>query len=103
MTHLYEAIEERVSAWRDSHYACDEYQAIAKILDFALMEDGSNQFLRAAQLKALETYWYLRLKLDTPTVPQLYKTLFPKRGERRAALGVSRKVHFPNRIAILMA
>lgn len=92
MTHLYKAIEERVNAWRDSHYACDDYPAIAEILDFALMEDGSSQFLRAAQLKALETYWYLRLKLDTPTVPQLYETLFPKPGERREALGVSREV-----------
>ena len=45
--------------------------------------------MRNAQFRALETYWYLRLKLGTPTVPELYERLYPKPKDRLAAMGVS--------------
>ena len=40
-------------------------------------ETGSLSYLRAAQLRALEVYWYLRLIEDTPRFPDLYRTMFP--------------------------
>lgn len=92
MSHLYKALEECVDAWRKAHYECESYPAIREILEFATAEDGSRPYLRSAQLRALETYWFLRLKLDTPTVPELYETLFPKLGDRREAMGISRQV-----------
>jgi len=40
-------------------------------------ETGSLRFLRPPQLRALETYWYLRLIEGTPHVADLYQRLFP--------------------------
>ncbi|MDP1165850.1 hypothetical protein, partial [Klebsiella pneumoniae] len=80
-----------VATWRDGGYQCTEYPVIAEILNFATTENGGGElrYLRRAQFRALETYWYLRLAQDTPTIPQLYEKLFPKLGERLAAMGVS--------------
>lgn len=89
MTHLYQALNEKVNAWRDSGYACADFPIIAEILHYAREEDGSLRYLRAAQLLALETYWYLRLEMGSPTIPELYEKLFPKPGERREAMGIS--------------
>lgn len=41
---------------------------------------------------ALETYWYLRLVLDTPGVPRLYEQLYESRNDRLAAMGISPEV-----------
>jgi type III restriction enzyme len=35
------------------------------------------RYLRRAQFRALETYWYLRLVLNTPRIGDLYTLLFP--------------------------
>ena len=93
MNHLFEAIAIRVDTWRAARYPCVAYPAIQEILDFALEDDTSGQlrFLRRAQFRALETYWYLRLVLDTPRIPDLYATLFPTKSERRAAMGLNSK------------
>ena len=45
--------------------------------------------LRAPQLRALETYWYLRLIEKTAHVFDLYTRLFPKVTERMTALGMN--------------
>lgn len=93
MNHLFEAIAGRVDEWRVGRYECAEYPAIQEILDFALEDSAPGQlrYLRSAQFRALETYWYLRLVLNTPRIPELYETLFPKKSERRAAMGLHSK------------
>lgn len=94
MSYLYQALSERIDTWRAENYPCDAYPAIREILEFAVEDDESGQlrYLRRAQLRALETYWYLRLVLDTPTIPDLYATLFPKLPERLRAMGVDAKL-----------
>ena len=93
MSHLFQALAERVDAWRTARYDCPEYPAIREILDFATEDTGTGQlrYLRQAQLRALETYWYLRLVLNTPRIPELYTTLFPAKSARRAAMGLNSK------------
>ena len=89
MKHLYEAIQERVTTWRSEHYPCAEHPAIGEILEYAVLPESDNlRFLRRPQLRALETYWYLRLVEGTPRIPHLYSRYFPKPSERLAALGV---------------
>ena len=54
-------------------------------------ETGSLSYLRAAQSRALEVYWYLRLIEDTPRIPDLYRTMFPPDEDMAAhldALGI---------------
>jgi len=74
--HLYEALATRVSQWRSEHYPSDQYPAIAEILEWAANPDVSSFRLRAPQLRALETYWYLRLVLGTPHIFDLYQSIF---------------------------
>jgi len=90
--HLYEALQDKVSNWRNAHYANADYPAIAEILQFGHEDDGELRYLRLAQLLALEVYWYLRLEMGSPTIPELYEALFPNLGERREAMGVSREL-----------
>jgi len=93
---LHEALAKKVDAWREEGYPSD-IPALAEILDFAVEgveggepwpRSGQLRFLRAAQLRALETYWYLRVVERTPTIPDLYRRLFPTTSERLAALGL---------------
>lgn len=94
MTYLYQALSGKIDEWRDSNYPCDNYPAIREILEFAVEDDETGQlrYLRRAQFRALETYWYLRLILGTPAIPGLYAKLFPKLPERLRAMGVSAKL-----------
>lgn len=89
--HLHQLLAAKVDEWRAQHYPCESFPAIAEILDHARIDgqDGQLRFLRHAQLVALETYWYLRLVLDTPTIPRLYEALYPKLSDRLHAMGVS--------------
>jgi hypothetical protein len=90
MAHLHQALREAVDHWREANYANGDFPAIAEILQYAIASEvGSLRYLRQAQFRALETYWYLRLQLDTPTVPELYRRLFPKQKDRLAAMGIS--------------
>ncbi len=89
MTHLFQALAQRVDAWRTDRYSCPDYPAIREILEFAQDEQGQLRYLRRAQFRALETYWYLRLVLNTPRIVDLYAELFPGLGERLQAMGVS--------------
>lgn len=78
MDYLYELIQQRVDTWRDDGYPTDDYPAIADILDYAtLPETDTRRFLRKAQLRALETYWYLRLVEHTPHIFDLYQRYYP--------------------------
>lgn len=94
MAHLHEELANRVTIWRGENYACGDFPAIEEILDFADEDNDSNQlrYLRKAQFRALEVYWYLRLKLSTPTIPQLYELLFPELPQRLKAMGIDSKL-----------
>ena len=86
---LYEALAMHVAAWREENYKHEEYPAIAEILEWASNPDVPSFRLRKPQLRALETYWYLRLVEDTPHISDLYTHLFPKVTERLTALGIT--------------
>ena len=60
-------------------------------MEFAVEDAAGGQlrYLRRAQLRALETYWYLRLVLDTPRTPTLYAALFPDPEARCTAMGLT--------------
>ncbi len=93
MTELHAEIAQRVDAWRAGGYPHDRFPAIGEILDFALEAETAStastpRYLRAAQLRALETYWYLRLVEGTPHIAELYRRLFPG-PERLDALGLT--------------
>lgn len=91
MTHLYAALASRVDAWRQAGYPCPAHSALAEVLAFAIEDADSGQlrFLRKAQFRALETYWYLRLVLNSPKVPALYEMLFPDIESRSQAMGLT--------------
>ena len=91
MNHLFQALAVRVDEWRKARYECPDFPTIGEILDFALEDPATDQlrYLRRAQFRALETYWYLRLVLQTPKVPELYAALFPDPEERRHAMGLT--------------
>jgi type III restriction enzyme len=82
-----------VRTWRDAGYPHEAYPAIAEILGHAVEGDGPAaplRYLRAAQLRALETYWFLRLVEGTPRVAALYERLFATNRERMEAFGIHR-------------
>ncbi len=88
MSHLHQVLAGKVDQWRKGGYASD-YPAIAEIFEWASdPETGELRFLRRPQLKALETYWYLRLVEGTPHVFSLYQRLFPSPPELLDALGL---------------
>lgn len=85
MTHLHKELADAVTQWCDEHYVTEDTPAIAEILQYAVeSETGNLRFLRTMRSSAaLETYWCLRLKLNTPTVPELYdwsRTRWMRRG-----------------------
>jgi hypothetical protein len=89
MKHLYEVIQDKVNGWRTDHYACPDYPTIGEILEYARFPESDDlRFLRRPQLRALETYWYLRLIEGSPRIPGLYSRFFTKPADRLAALGV---------------
>jgi len=91
MAHLNQAIAARVDEWRAGGYRTEGYSAIAEILGFARLPDHNTpHYLRHPQLRALETYWYLRLVENTPRVFELYRRFFPRQTELLAALGLDR-------------
>jgi hypothetical protein len=94
---LHEELADRVAAWRAAGYP-SAYPTIGEILEYAVEseeldkpfpESGSLRYLRAPQLRALETYWYLRLVEHTPHVKDLYRSAFPSNNARRKALGLT--------------
>ena len=78
---LYESLKQSALEWRQSGYACDGYPMIGEILAYQMerREDvPTPKFLREPQLLALEVYWYIRLKLQTPHIIDLYKHYYAK-------------------------
>jgi type III restriction enzyme len=73
---LYESLKSKVAQWRSANYESD-YPAIGEILEYNYDPETQNlRYLRKAQFEALEIYWYLRLKEDTPHIFDLYRKLF---------------------------
>jgi hypothetical protein len=90
MNNLHQQIAARVDHWRADGYPSTDFPSLAEILDWSgEMETGNLRFLRRPQLRALETYWYLRLVEGTPHVFDLYQRYFPKPRELREALGLT--------------
>lgn len=77
MSQLYEALAGQVTGWRKKNYKHPDYPVIGEVLEWARDPDGSGFKLRVPQIRALETYWYLRLVEETPHIFDLYKKLFP--------------------------
>jgi hypothetical protein len=76
MTHLHQHLSSRVDQWRAANYECGDHSSIAEILEWGKeTATGNLRFLRRPQLRALETYWYLRLIEKTPHVFDLYKKI----------------------------
>ena len=92
MAQLHEQLAAAVEDWRKQGYPCDAHPAIAEILEWSQDTDaGGLRFLRRPQLRAVETYWYLRLVLNTPHVFELYRHFCPRPRELREALGLTQK------------
>lgn len=91
MTELHQALAARVAGWRDEGHRHDRFPAIAEVLGFAHEDDEARQlrYLRAAQFRALETYWYLRLVEGTPHIADLYERCFERVTDRLTALGLT--------------
>jgi type III restriction enzyme len=94
VSHIHALIYERVSAWKLRAYECENFPAIAEILEFQTTqpEPGGpieNRYLRSAQIDALVVYWYLRLVENTPPILDLYKSAYPLKSELRQALGLN--------------
>ena len=89
MISLHEHLAGLVDRWRMVGYPFEPFPAISEILDWcAGAESGGVHFLRRPQLRALETYWYLRLVKNTPHITSLYAEFYPKQTEYLAALGL---------------
>lgn len=86
---LYTLLTPKVDDWRAAGYPSPDYPAISEILNYAWLTPHSQpRSLRLAQIRAIETYWYLRLIEGTPQIIDLYKRLFPKTSDRLEALGL---------------
>jgi len=89
VTHLHERLAAAVQDWRGGGHEVEAYPAVGEILEWASGIEGiSEQYLRTPQLLALETYWYLRLVRNTPSVTELYRSLFPSHTEFLKAIGL---------------
>ncbi len=89
MLTLHQRLSTRVAEWRDADYPSESFPAIGELLEWSrIPESGELRYLRQPQLRALETYWYLRLVEPTPHIVDLYRRLFPSVPELLAALGL---------------
>ena len=77
MSTLIEKLVQDTGQWRKNDYPHEDYPAIEEILTWASEPEGDGFRLRAPQLRALETYWFLRLVKGTPKISDLYEQYFP--------------------------
>ncbi len=92
MPFLFDKLKQSALEWRKDGYECDEHPLIGEILAWQMEppEDSPTlKFLREPQFSALETYWFVRLRLGTPHILDLYKHYYGKDKEALFdALGV---------------
>ena len=86
---LYLKILEGAIEWRKQGYPCEQYPAIKHILHYNFTKDRGYTFLRPPQFQALEIYWYLRLKHNTPHFLDLYKIFYSDQIDCLKALGIN--------------
>lgn len=58
---LFERLKAKTAEGRKQGFPHEVFSPIAEILEWATSPDGSGFRLRPPQLRALETYWFLRL------------------------------------------
>ncbi len=98
MESLHLKIIEASEKWREDGYPCEGYPAIKYLLEHNYNADSGYRFLRPPQFEALEIYWYLRLKLSTPSFLDLYKHFYPTKSELYQALGIASNDDFNKRL-----
>jgi type III restriction enzyme len=90
--HLHQAIANEVTEWRAGDFAVEEFPAIAEILEHQVVVNDAgtreSRFLRAPQMDALNTYWWLRLCAGTPHVLELYQRAFSTKKELLESLAL---------------
>ncbi len=92
MNHLHQIVSSSRQEWGKRGYPCDEYPAIAEILEYQIeQETKTPRYLRLPQIVALETYWHLRLVEKTPHIFDLYKKFFTTRNDLIKALGIPKQ------------
>lgn len=90
MSQLHQVLAPKLEQWRKDGYPVPDYPAISEIFEWASdLETGTLRFLRRPQLRALETYWYLRLVENTPHVFALYQKMFATPTDLLDALGLA--------------
>jgi type III restriction enzyme len=90
MSYLHQALAPRVDRWRREGYSAAACPAIAEVFEWASdLDTGALRYLRAPQLRALETYWYLRLVEDTTHSFALYRKVCPGPSDLLEALGLA--------------
>jgi type III restriction enzyme len=90
MDSLHQKMSALVTDWKSNGYYSEEYPAISEILEYFFdSEAGSTRYLRYPQIKAIETYWYLRLQFKTPHILELYKKIYDGKRQLREALGLT--------------
>jgi type III restriction enzyme len=77
MRSLFEQLSDRSKQWRNQNYTHDEFPLLGEVMDWAGAPDGAGWQLRPPQVRALETYWYLRLVEKTPRIFDLYERYYP--------------------------
>src|SRR5690606_22121682 len=83
-------IAEKLAGWRAAGFPHEHFPAIAEVLDWLSGRDAAQPpFLRIPQVRALETYWYLRLVEGTSSIPELYAKFANNPSEHLQSLGLS--------------
>ena len=77
MAYLFDQLRTRTAKWQEQGFPHEEFSSIAEILEWTSSPDGSGFQLRPPQLRAIETYWFLRLASNTPRLFDLYQEFFP--------------------------
>ncbi len=88
---LHQRLAEDSETWRNEGYDCPDFPLIGELLRWQWKGDpgdGTLRYLRHPQLRALETYWYLRLVRKTPRILDLYREYYPALPDFVAALGI---------------
>ncbi len=92
MRHLFEKLREDTLNWRNEGYPCQDYPLIGEILRYQFegepQEGISLKYLREPQFQSLELYWFLRLKLKTPHIVDLYKHYYSDKSDFFKAIGI---------------
>lgn len=83
---LFEQLSQHSGEWRKRGFSHEEYPLLAEALHWAAAPDGAGWQLRLPQLRALETYRFLRMVEETPRIFELYEKHFPPHEDKAAFL-----------------